>query len=93
MTMGPKKGPLGRKIAIHLNKDNIFESFIQIDGHPIHGVNKVEVIASSDHTQPPRVILHLHPDIVEIDGIANIEAFLDIEQKYDRFDNLLDPEE
>lgn len=78
-----KKRIIGKRVKIRLNKGNIYESFVHLDGHPIHGVDKVELIASSDWTKPPKLVLTLHPDLIEVEGVSNIEAFFSI--KTDRF--------
>jgi hypothetical protein len=80
-----KKKPIGKRVKIRLNKDNFDESFVHLDGHPIYGVDKLELIASSDWTKPPRLVLTLNPEIVEIEGSADVEVTYSL--KTDRFSN------
>lgn len=80
-----KKESIGRRVKIYLGRDNFFGSRIEVDGHQLYGVDMLELVASSDWKNPPQLILTLHPDVIEVDGIANIQAFFNM--KHDRFSN------
>lgn len=88
-TGGGHKKHLGRKVKIRINNKNMFESFVEIDGHSIHGVDRVELKVDMFDAKTPVLIIHLHPDLIEVDGdVESVESFLNLKKAYDRFDDL-----
>lgn len=89
---GGHKKHLGRKVKLRLNAKNMFESFVEIDGHSIHGVDRVELKVDMADANTPVIVLHLHPDLIEVEGeVKDVAGFLNLNKSYGRFEDI-DPD-
>jgi hypothetical protein len=86
------KQAIGHSVQISLSRDaGPSGSWVHIDGYPIHGINRLEIIASSDWANRPQLVLYLSPEHMSIEGHdVDLNSILDLKSPAERFEVDLD---